>query len=163
MSEQGPSPHLRVSDPAPTHLSEHLTSDLGMLMVAAGPDNPTEGWSSPPQASTPFVPQKANVGGDPPRAGCATVSCGQERRGQRSVEDMPQFLCFSFTCIRGFLGGCLLGFFCLTCFYPPSLSGRLLNIHNDLEGAAKVLASAAYAGAEPRRGAARWFHPICRL
>lgn len=37
-----------------------------------------------------------------------------------------------------------MGFF--VCFYPPSLSGRLLNIHNDLEGAAKILASAEYSG-----------------
>lgn len=102
VSEQRPSPHLCVSDPAPTDPSEHLFSDLGMLMVAAVPDKPTGGWISPPRASTPFVPQKANVGGDPPHAGCATVSHRREPRGQRSMEDMPQLLCFSFTCIRGF-------------------------------------------------------------
>jgi len=43
VSEQGPSPHLHVSDPAPTGPSEHLTSDLGMLMVAAVPDKPKGG------------------------------------------------------------------------------------------------------------------------
>lgn len=72
VSEQGPSPHLRVSDPAPTDPSEHLTTAL--LMVAAVPDKPTGGQISPLQANTPFVPQRANVGGDPPHAGCATVS-----------------------------------------------------------------------------------------
>jgi len=71
------------------------------------------------------------------------MSCRREPCEQRSMEDMPQFLCFSFMCIRGFLGSVWVFF---SCFYPPSLSGRLLNIHNDLEGAAKVLASAEYGG-----------------
>lgn len=40
--------------------------------------------------------------------------------------------------------------FFFACFYPPSLSGRLLNIHNDLEGAAKVLASVEYGGSRAK-------------
>lgn len=112
VSEPRPSPHLLISDPALTDPSEHLTSDLGMLMVAAIPDKPTGGWISPPWASTPFVPQQAKVGGDPPHAGCAMVSRRREPHGQRSMDDMPRLLCFSFTCIRGFWGGWD-GVFCL--------------------------------------------------
>lgn len=44
----------------------------------------------------------------------------------------------------------MLRFSFFACFYPPSLSGRLLNIHNDLEGAAKVLASVEYGGSRAK-------------
>lgn len=82
VSEQGPSPRLRVSDPARTDPSEHLTSRLAVLMVAAVPDESTGGWISPPRASTPFVPQKANAG-DPPRAGTGEPGAAAPRAALR--------------------------------------------------------------------------------
>lgn len=66
--------------------------------------------------------------------------------GQRSMEDMPRLLCRSFTCIRGFL----VLFYFFSFFYPPSPSGRLLTTHNDLEGAAKVLAAAVRGGSSAK-------------
>lgn len=69
VSKQGPSPHPSISYLAPTDPSEVLTSDAGLLIVAAIPDKPTGGWMSPPWASTPFVPEKAEARGDPPREG----------------------------------------------------------------------------------------------
>lgn len=68
--------------------------------------------------------------------------------GQRSTDDMPRLLCRSFTCFWGFL--VLFYFFFPSFFYPPSPSGRLLTTHNDLEGAAKVLAAAARGGSSAK-------------
>lgn len=158
MPEPGPSPHLGVSHPARAGPSEHLTSDLGMLMVAAIPDKPTGGWISPPGASTPFVPPQAHVGGDPSRAGCKGRAAGESLAGSAPWRTCPSC---SAAPSRALWGGLVVAwgvffgfgvgfFFLFACFYPPSLSGRLLNIHNDLEGAAKVLASAECGGSRAK-------------
>lgn len=113
VSEQGPNPRLCASDPALTDPSEHLTSCLGMLMVAAVPDKPRGDGSLLPGLAHLLFPRRQM---QETHLAQAPASQGQQPRGQRSVQDMPRCLCCSFTCIRGFLGlgfGFCGFFFCL--------------------------------------------------
>lgn len=90
--QQGPSPHPSISYLAPTDPSEVLTSDAGLLIVAAIPDKPMGGWMSPPPATRLLFPRRPRQG-NPPREGQPWVALP----GRTHLTES-----FSFTCIRDF-------------------------------------------------------------